>query len=113
MDRKSRRRGALSAALFSRSEPHREGLGKAQAVAPRGQGQKQTNTRSGHHRASAIHHSRQCKGLVQTCSQRSTVKQKNALDGTNPVVPARNFGNLVELAENAVFREPNSVEWVK
>src|SRR5260370_7694531 len=87
MDRKSRRGGALSAALFSRSEPHREGLGKAQAVAPRGQSQKQTNTRSAHHRASAIHHSRQCKALVQTFSQRPTVKHKMLYSDVPPTPP--------------------------
>jgi hypothetical protein len=26
---------------------------------------------------------------------------------------SRNFGNFVELAENAVFREPYSMEWIK
>jgi hypothetical protein len=39
--------------------------------------------------------------------------EDDGLTGTNPVVPARNFGNLVELAENAVFREPYSMEWIK
>jgi hypothetical protein len=75
-DRKGWCGGALSAALFSRSEPYREGLGKTQTAASRSQGPNQTNTRSGHLRGSAMHHSRQCSGLVQARSSRSTVKQK-------------------------------------
>ena len=42
-------RAALSAALFSRSEPHRKGLGKTQTTAPRGPGTNQRNTRTDHH----------------------------------------------------------------
>ena len=35
--------------LFSRPEPHREGLGKTQTAASRSQGSNKGNTRSGHH----------------------------------------------------------------
>src|ERR1039457_2206076 len=66
MDRKGRCGTALSAALFSRSEPYREGLGKTQTTASRGQGSKQGNSRSGHHRGSPTHHPRQRPRLVQT-----------------------------------------------
>src|ERR1035437_1877255 len=76
MDRKGWCGGALSAALFSRSEPYREGLGETQTTAARGQGTNQRNPRSGHHRGSAMHNTRQCKGLVRTRSERSTVKRK-------------------------------------
>lgn len=59
---------SLSTAPFSRSEPHREGLGKTQTTAARGKDTNQVNTRSGHHRGPALHHSRQRKGLVQICT---------------------------------------------
>jgi hypothetical protein len=40
------------------------------------EGTNQRNPRSGHHRGSAMHNTRQCKGLVQTRPERSTVKRK-------------------------------------
>src|SRR5208283_2276798 len=76
LDRSSRGGGALPAALFPRSESHREGLGQTQTIAPRGQGAKQRSARSGHYRGPAMHHSRQRKRLVWVRSQWSTVKQK-------------------------------------
>ena len=75
MDRKSRRGAALSAALFSRSEPHREGLGKTQTTASRSPGSNQRNSRSGH-QSPAMAYSRQCPGFVQTRTRWSTIKQK-------------------------------------
>ena len=56
--------------------PIEKAWGETQTTAARGQGTNQRNPRSGHHRGSAMHNTRQCKGLVQTRSQRSTVKRK-------------------------------------
>jgi transposase len=56
--------------------PIEKAWAKLKTNASRGQSAKQRNARTGHQRSSAMHHSRQCSGLVQTRRQRSTVKQK-------------------------------------
>src|ERR1700678_1510921 len=80
MDRKGRGGTALSATLFSRSEPYREGLGKTQTNASRGKGTNQRNTRSGHHRRASTHHSSQCKSLLQTHPLTVYSKTENTLN---------------------------------
>src|ERR1039457_463534 len=90
MDRKSWGGGALSAALFSRPEPYREGLGKTQTTTSRGQGSKQVNSRSGHHRSSPAHRSRQRSRWVQVIIRNPLVQGVSAYPSCREPVVNRN-----------------------